>query len=257
MVLSVSAARATATADEIIVALGNADDCLGRLSQIKRGQQTLGDLVVAEPGLLNTWSQGRKETREAIEQRAFAKLVLALINAWSVIGPPTARRQAPSQSVEGGRAAGVDTTPGAGVLSVVANGPGSKRRKVTNVATFKGPLDKIAQNATQSVHRLWIWAPVCTTLVGLVFLVIMCRKPELAFFIPARVVGMSLNWTWTSFLALCETVEREVCSFFIPGSAPSVVETVLPHQMLGSHAPPSVTAALGWCVAVYLAMRRE
>ncbi len=110
------------------MALSAGDEMVQRLGSITSNGKTLSELVVADPDLLRKWIGTKKTTPEVAQQRAFAKLVLAIHSATELMGPPTGHAtRAPVASAAAVQAAAVVAAHAA---------PPPKKRKVTFVASL-------------------------------------------------------------------------------------------------------------------------
>ncbi len=81
MVIAIPPPSAAAFNSSILVAWHHGGDICTFLGRKRYGTGTLKDAIMNEPGLLEKWAKSSKKTPEGKEQKAFAKLTIALYEA--------------------------------------------------------------------------------------------------------------------------------------------------------------------------------
>ena len=78
------------TEDRVAIAVGSGGPVLQKLAGCQRGGVTLGELACQDSSTLSRWAASKAKNPEARENRAFAKVVLGLLEAFDVVDVPEA-----------------------------------------------------------------------------------------------------------------------------------------------------------------------
>ena len=250
MALAVQAPRTDPYPEEVMMAYSSAGDVVARLGAIKRGSSTLAEMCYTNPLLIRKWDRSTGKTPDHVEQRAFAKVMLTVIAAHSLDGPPTGAivavprvALAPAEVVPGG-----------------APEP-KRRRKVKFSATVRAPAIEAGKAAIQQASRFWNWAPVFSSMCIAVVMLGLLRNPDLAFVVPAKVLQWTFAYGWFVLEAWCTRVVQGIDNLFGhftgDGMANSSVVASQPHQILETTFNSPVCTVIGWTAALAMYLRQD
>ena len=241
------AAQPTWSSDQILGVLGQATAITAALSDRRFHGSTLGDLLGRDPSLLRTWSNSKKRTPEATEQRCLAKILLALLEASDVVdvGALPAQPLAPAPRAAQKRPPVGFTEPNDVIRT--------KRRALLALAP---PVKSGLRVAQARVLAVWAWAPrlcICLLLLCALFLV---THLELLAVIPMRLGSWVPVYCMWAIDRLLKRIDAEIAAMlgwpFPPSVATSTSASGIPTYE-GTSGPLSRSGvSLGWLVAAGL-----
>ena len=245
----------------ILGVAGPLADALGR--SVSKGQQ-LSTLIVENPSLLRKWSAGRGQTVEAQQQRAYAKLILACLEATNVVDVGSLRvaPSAPAASVGSGRFTEPDVVVRTKKRAVFTLTP---LPATTSSARSPAPLSAWA-SFMMYFWRFISWAPRSAWVVVLLLAWLVLTHPEVVAVIPVKVASwlpLYIAWAMTRVAGYVENEILTALGFpsrILPlgGSPPQAATShelsALPFTT-GVPLVPRSAGVLGWLTAARLYLR--
>ena len=223
------------------------------------GRRTLNgkpyiDTIVENPSLLKKWAASRGTTPAAQEQKCFAKVMIALVEAGFVLGfdtgniPDTVPTPSPSE-----------TAPVATQLAPMSgSGPGSVRRRARVIMRISPPrpVATFGSAAVYWAQAFSNWAPVISMVLLVVAAIVFAANPDLVLLVPLKAMAGVQFYVAFVVNRLLSRLEREVDRLFSPllPSVPTFADpsgnpsgSIVPYQ------PPQQShtlSLLGWVCAI-------
>ena len=209
--------------------------------------------------MLKKWSASRGSTPQNKELRAYAKLVIALLEASEEVDIGSLLRSTapstPSQS------------PPSALLGYTERDPQVRTKKRAVIALHTSG-QVVSQKVARSFVQAYQWAPVAMFVVCVACAVSLATKPELVAIVPIKLLSWLPLYIGWAASRICASVEREITAAF--GLDPYLSWLALPSSEVTSSASEPLnpgpgrhmiatrpTSLLGCFIASYIAWRNS
>jgi hypothetical protein len=215
------------------------------------------DMVSRDPQLLRRWANAKGQLPHAREQKAFAKIMLSMLEASLVIDVGSVVEQAPRNDSRQRTVAG-DLPLNFTEPRTVAR---TSRRGVLALPSSSPIVTRVTQAASATVLRWWQFAPCVVSFLWFAVAWLVLSRPEVVAIVPLKIasfVPMYLAWAGNRIIM---RFENELALFL--GIAPSLSHplasesTTMPgasgYPTVAGPVPAHSASFLGWLAAAYMA----
>jgi hypothetical protein len=214
------------------------------------------DMVSREPQLLRKWANAKGQLPHAREQKAFAKILLANLEASEVIDVGSVLERPPRNDSR------QRIVPGDPPLNFTEPRAVARttRRGVLALPSSSPLTTRVTQAASATVLRWWQFAPCVVSFLWFAVAWLLLSRPEIVAIVLLKIasfVPMYLAWAGNRIIM---RFENEIAIFLgiAPSSHPLAPEsTTMPgasgYPTVAGPVPASSASFLGWLAAAYMA----
>ena len=255
------------TPQHVILAISQADAIVSAFGRRRIGDHTYSEYVAQNPEVLQRWASSRARNPLARDQRAFAKLVLDLIEAATILGYETKPLDPPPKLPA--------APPASPILAARVPNPVTPRRKtvkLVHLAEQAAPavLEPARTYASMALAVSPRWVKAYLVVFVLLFLAlcafVIISRPEIAAMFVLWVPIKLASWVWAYVSQaggrLVSQIEHHLMSsvFGPVGHVSPLNESGSSDSLSPGRIPTEASYSsgfLGWAMAIYLAATRR